>query len=160
GEQVLGPIDNAQVLRAAALDCGLEQPFSPMSEKLERLNDHTFPTSIGKRLPPVDGFPLTRDITQRHGPKRCGDYKPWYGFDKLRQRPHVPHVVLVRVYVSLARQEMEGCKAYVAQVAHIPAIATITFAVRLDSGIPFSRLVEQSSDVTPFVCRLTKRRHR
>src|SRR5580693_9519598 len=56
GQQVFRPIDNSQVFRAAAFDCGLRQPAMSAHNEVQRLYDHAFATASGQLFPPPSGF--------------------------------------------------------------------------------------------------------
>ncbi len=51
--RVVRAIDDPQVLLAAALYCRLNQPLHASNEKIDRLDDHPFPTASRPGLPPA-----------------------------------------------------------------------------------------------------------
>jgi len=58
-QRVLGAVDDAEVLSASALDCGLQEPAGVCGHELSGLDDCAFPTRLGQRFPPRDRRALT-----------------------------------------------------------------------------------------------------
>ena len=58
-QRVLWPIDDSQVLFAAALQRRLDQPLLSADEPFNRLDDHTLASAFGERFPPRNSLSLT-----------------------------------------------------------------------------------------------------
>lgn len=74
--EVIGPIDDAQVLRSPTFDSRLDEPTLAGHDRCERFDDHPFPTVAHKLLPPRDGGCLAFRIVQVHRDVPGGTDKP------------------------------------------------------------------------------------
>ena len=53
GQRVLRPVDDPQILAAAALDRWLQQPARASRDERQRLDDGAFAAGLGQRRPPL-----------------------------------------------------------------------------------------------------------
>jgi hypothetical protein len=93
---VLGPVDDAQVLRSTALHRGLEQPSPATRDEAERLDHHPLAAAPRELLPPRGGVALARRVGQLDAAMGVGDEQVVVRAER-RDGLHVPEVVLVGV---------------------------------------------------------------
>src|SRR5687768_14655514 len=125
GQGVLGPVDDPEVLTAAALHRGLQQATRRARHELQWLDDSTLAARLRQVLPPGSSRSFTGLISELHDLIGRAHQQAVALLDKAADRAHVPDVVFVRVHRALGGHHVERGNADVSQRLDGPAVVAI-----------------------------------
>nr|GFD16551.1 hypothetical protein [Tanacetum cinerariifolium] len=95
GQQVVGAVDDAQVLAAPALEGGLNERAAGFGDEVVGLHHHALTPAGGEGGPPLNGGFYLRQVGQLHHAVGRGAQQAGVGEAEGAQGFHVPGVVAV-----------------------------------------------------------------
>src|SRR5262249_28354521 len=119
-----GAVDDAEVLAAACLERRLGEAAAAASDELERLDDHTLAPALRELGPPRAAGALALGLGGVDD-EVGGGVEQLVAGAELRERLHVPEMILVDVDGSLTGEQMERSELEVVDGPHRPAVAAV-----------------------------------
>src|SRR5215207_4348940 len=147
GVEVLGAVDDPQVLGPAALDPRLGDPLPTWGDELERLHHHPLPAGRGQLLPPADGGGEGLGVVEVDEAAVGAPEPVRVGLDQAVAEPEVPGVVAVDEDGALGGEDVERGQAQVLDRGDRPDVAAVGVGVALDVPAAAALGLEQAGDV-------------
>ncbi len=147
GVEVVGTVDDPQVLGSAHLEPGLRRLGSGRVEVERGLDDHALAARCGYLRPPCGRRgALLWGVEARVGATGGAEQRP-VGADKAVRNVHVPGVLALFKGRALGSEHLEHRQLHAFQAVYRPAIAPVGVHKALRVGIPVRDAVAQRADV-------------
>src|SRR5262245_26432280 len=140
---VLGPVDDAQILRTTALQGWLHQPFAAPGHKRARLHHHAFATARRQLAPPLGCGLHARSVGKIDKVMGGRDQQLVARRSELSDLSHMPEMVLVHVQGAFGRQQMERRDAIIIERSDRPTITPISLGILPGAGATGLEMREQ-----------------
>lgn len=135
GHQILRAVDDSEVLRASALNSGLQDFSLPSGYEGIGLHNHSFSTGTGEIKPPLHSViyavligSINADVVGCHED----------GIDigaVLLELLHMPYMLLLGEYMALAGKQMERSNLRIINRIDRPAVLAVCIYVTINSSL-------------------------
>jgi hypothetical protein len=139
GGVVLRPVDDAEILAAAAFHRWLDQAPRAAGDELARLDHHALATGRGHGFPPGGGRGDGVRVFEIDFPPAGGGEEHRVLGLQARGQVHVPRMIFLKETAALTGEKMEGGETQVIDPNDVPAVVTVGAAVAVEHRDPRGR---------------------